>query len=295
MFQNQLKRLSTQLDKSVKVNRLRDAFGLAQMKLRRNLWPCLDKKYLVVGSESSGTTVISHLLLRHGAKRFLHESANPWVYDLYQSVYQGQRNVRDYPQLQLFDCLKVPGFATVLPEYVKEFPNATVIYTVRDPRDVVASAYRTKKVTTRDEFASVSWVKETWLGIEEKDPVARLAIRWRTYLRKSLLVPGVTYVRYEDFCANKVEIISSLASSLDIEIDEVHLRENCDRQASDSDARAYLPKGPGSWQHEYLSEQDVRIIQDICGAEMQKWNYPLAAIDGNADWRASAGKHEFQS
>jgi len=113
-----LDRLKDRIETSVKVNRFKDALGVTRIRLRRNPWPCLDKKYLVVGCESSGTTPISHLLLRHGAKRFLLEGVGGWVWDLYMSVFQGHSRVRDYPQLQLYDRLKVPGFAAILPQYV---------------------------------------------------------------------------------------------------------------------------------------------------------------------------------
>ena len=77
--------------------------------------------------------------------------------------------------MQLYDSIKVPGFAAILPEFLEEFPNTSVIYVLRDPRDVVASAYRTWKVDTRDRLESIPWVRQTWLGIRDEDPVARLA------------------------------------------------------------------------------------------------------------------------
>ena len=138
----------------------------------------------------------------------------------------------------------------------------------------MVSAYKTKKVTSREQLASISWVRQTWLGIEEKDPVARLAWRWRIYLDRSQLVDGVYYVRYEDFCANKVGFIANLASRVGIDIDVQDVRARCELQASSPEARDYRPKGPGAWKREpCLSCQDREIIEEICGEYMQTWGY----------------------
>jgi len=268
-----LKKLRDRIEKSVKINAVRDAVGVAGIRLRRRLWPCLDRKYLVVGCESSGTTPISHLLLRDGKARFLLEGYNTWVWDLYMSVYQGHSRVRDYPRLQLYDRIKVPGFAAILPQFVEEFPNTRIVYCLRDPRDVVASAYRTFRVQTREQLRSISWVAETWLGLTEQDPVARLARRWSIYLEKSQLVPGVVYVRYEDFCADRLGFIKSLTGQLELEIDAEDIRRRCEHQASERGVRNYQPKGPGSWRNGHVTDEDAAIIQEICGPQMKRWGY----------------------
>lgn len=251
-----------------------DDIGEWRIRSRRNAWPCLARKYLVVGCESSGTTPISHLLFRTGSTRFLIEGDNPWVWQLYQSVYQGQSRIRDYPRLQLYDSIKVPGFAAILPQFLDEFPNTSVIYVVRDPRDVVVSAYKTWKVTTREGLSSIPWVSQTWLGIRDTPPVARLAWRWRLYLERSQKVPSVAYVRYEDFCVNKVGCIVKLARDLGISVDEREIRERADVQASTPDVRGYRPDGPGaSGRSGLLSPEDRQCVEAICGLHMLQWSY----------------------
>ena len=275
MSTNQIS-LRDRIDQSVKLNRLRNWIGSIGVNMRRNPWPCYEERKLVVGCESSGTTPIGRMLLRDTSKRFMFEGNNSWVWDLYMSVYEGKSEIRDYPALQLFDGIKVPGFAAILPQFLEQFPNTVVLYVVRDPRDVLASAYRTKRVNSREELAGITWVRQTWLGIEETDPVARLARRWRRYLELAAQVPEVNYVRYEDFCVDKVNVMMNLASIMKVDLDRDVISKKCNKQASDPDARSYKPIGPGSYRESpHVSSEDVKIVEEICGDLMKKWNYPL--------------------
>lgn len=254
------------------INWIGDNIRVAAIRCKPRAWPCNRVKYLVVGCESSGTTVISHLLFNDGSRRFLLEGA-VWAWDLYMSVYQGKSRVRDYPRLQIYDGIKVPGFAAILDKYIAEFPRARIVYIVRDPRDVVSSAYRSKHVRTRDELRSISWVRETWLGIESNDPVERLALRWRRYLEVSQRVPDVCYVRYEDFCSDKVGTIQRLGAELGVHVDAARVTRLCDIQASHKSVRAYEPRGPDCWRREFVSPADAQLIERVCGDLMMRWNY----------------------
>ena len=267
---------------SIKVNWAKDQFRLGLLRLRRTLWPCPDRKILVVGCESSGTTIISHLLLRDGRSRFLYDGINRWVWNAYKSIFHGDSRMRDYPRLQLYDRFKIPGFAAILPQYVAEFPNSQMVYCIRDPRDVLASAYRTWKITTRAQLREIDWVRQTWLGIKEQDPVARLARRWSIYLERSLQVPDVHFVRYEDFCEDKLATILWLAEAVGVDIDENRVAQKKDSQASESAVRDYSPHFNSSWKNcPWISQSDVRIIEEICGPQMELWDYRLSSVKAN--------------
>ncbi len=272
--------------------RATDSVAVLGIRLRRDSWPCPHKQFLLVGCESSGTTIMAKLLFRDGSLRFFREGkdGNEWCWQAYQEIYQGHKSIRDYPHLQLYDAVKVPGFAAILPQYVTEFPNVSAICTVRDPRDVVVSACRTWGVTSGDGLESIKWVSESWLDIADKDPIARLAWRWRIYLERSQLVPGVTYVRYEDFCGDKVRCILQLAGKLGIEVDEARLRKICDEQASLPATRNYRPKGPGSWREGLLADRDIRVIEEICGDLMETWNYPKS--DASHQYSSGGGTEQ---
>jgi hypothetical protein len=253
-----------------------DVFNVAAIRVF-DRWPCHGEKYLVVGCESSGTTAIANLLfLGNPSIRFLEEGEHPWVWNAYMSIYQKTSSITDYPRLQLFDAIKVPGFAVIIAEFRHAFPNTRVIYCVRDPRDVVNSAINTWKVKIISELEDISWSKETWLGIERQDPVERLALRWKRYLQSATVAGNVLFVRYEDFCSNKVETIRELSSQLGLPFNQDRVRRLCDVQLSPKSVRDYRPIKPGGWHSGMLQRDHVRSIEEICKPEMEKWNYPLA-------------------
>jgi len=248
------------------------------VKLKSEPWPCRDQKFVVVGCESSGTTIISHLLLNTGDLRFLLEGQQTWVWEALQRIYRGESTIREYPKLQLYDAWKVPGFAAILPQIVDSFPNIRIVYVVRDPRDVVESAFRTWKVKDRAGLANIPWVSSTWLGIEAQDPIVRLASRWRRYMEISRALSNIEYLRYEDFCQNKVACILDLSKRLGIQVNEDIVRARCDLQASSRVTRDYAPKGIETWKNGVLTEEDLRLIEETCSDEMQAWGYLQCGI-----------------
>jgi hypothetical protein len=239
-----------------------------------NRWPCKDKKYLLVGSESSGTTAISELLFKEvNNLRYLEEGEHQWVWNAYRKIYQKEAEVRDYPRLQLFDAIKVPGFSVIINEFLKEFPNTKVVYLVRDPRDFASSAIKTWKIRSMDEFDKVPWSKNDWLGVDCLDPVACLAHRWKTYINAASKVKGVIFIKYEDFCQDKVGVIANICKKLELPFDIERVTMLCDRQLSHGSVRAYRPSGPGGWKHSILERKHIETIESICKDEMLEWGY----------------------
>ncbi|WP_339136548.1 MAG: sulfotransferase [Candidatus Electrothrix sp. GW3-4] len=240
-------------------------------------WPCDKKVYLMVGSESSGTTAIANLLfLEIPGFRFLEEGEQQWVWEVYQDVYRKTKKISDYPKLVLFDAIKVPGFATIIPEFKKEFPRSKVIYIVRDPRDYVNSAIKTWKVSSVEELSSVSWVKENWLNIKAIDPIERLALRWQKYITAAMRNKDVFFVRYEDFCVDKVVTIEKIAMNMELPFNKMRVSKLCDKQLCHKSVRAYKPQGPGGWRVGLLNKAHIAKIENICRTEMLHWGYKLS-------------------
>ena len=244
-----------------------------------NKWPCLSKKYLIVCSESSGSTAIANLLfLEIPFVRFLEEGDHQWVWEAYQNIYKKINRITDYPRLQLFDAIKVPGFANIIDDFRGGFPNAVVIYIVRDPRDFVNSAINTWKVNSVSELSGVSWCSENWLDIPNSDPVERLAIRWKKYINAAMKADNVIFIKYEDFCKDKVGIIKSLADQAGLPFNRDRVQQLCDVQLSHKSVRDYKPKGPGGWKSGLLRKDHIQKIEAICKDEMIAWEYPLETI-----------------
>ena len=236
-----------------------------------DMWPCTDRKYLLVGSESSGTTAVADFLFKGvSGVRFLQEGRQQWVWEVHQRVYAGLAKVRDYPRLQLFDAIKVPGFAMIIEQFRVEFPDTRVVYMVRDPRDFVSSAYRTWRVRGINDPSDIPWVSEDWLGIGSRDPLERLCLRWMMYLHSASEAGDVVFVRYEDFYHDKLGTIGDLAERLGLPLNAERVAERKDTQISK--ARGYEPRGPGTWKESLASDQ-VRTIERICADEMKDWGY----------------------
>jgi len=255
---------------------LSDLARLAPIRMFRR-WPCPDRKLLLVGSESSGSTAIANLLfLSVPTLRFLEEGQNQWVWSAYQQVHQGKQGITDYPRLQLFDAIKVPGFAMILQQFKENFPDSRIVYIVRDPRDFVNSAIKTWKVDSVADLAAVSWSRENWLAIPDTDPVVRLAKRWRAYLRNAMATPDVVFVRYEDFCADKTGTIERLAATMEIPFARDRVAELQNRQLSHTSVRDYEPVGVGGWRAGKLEPQHIAAIEATCREEMSRWHYAPA-------------------
>ena len=251
---------------------------LAERWARRfGAWPCVDRKYLLVGSESSGTTAVADLLFKgHRELRYLEEGEQQWVWKAYREIYQGRARLQDYARLRLFDAIKVPGFSVIIKEFLTEFPDSKVLYLIRDPRDFASSAIKTWKIKTMAEFGNIPWTNVEWLGVSSRNPVECLAMRWKVYFNAARQVKSVNFMKYETFCADKVGTISALSGQLDLVCNKERVEAVCDQQLSHSSVRAYRPSGPGAWRDSILRVEDIATIERVCGDEMQECSYELA-------------------
>jgi hypothetical protein len=101
-------------------------------------------RYLLVGAENSGTSAVANLLFVDipGIRFFREGTRQTWAWDAHKSIYRGNAAIRDYPRLQLFDAIKVTGFATIFAQFRPGSSTTQVISMVVDPRDFVSSAFR---------------------------------------------------------------------------------------------------------------------------------------------------------
>ncbi len=123
------------------------------------------------------------------------------------------------------------------------------------------------------QLREIDWVRQTWLGIKEQDPVARLARRWSIYLERSLQVPDVHFVRYEDFCEDKLATILWLAEAVGVDIDENRVaQKRIVRQASQLFAITHpISTRPGRTAHGSVNRTFVLSKRFA----VRRWNFGI--------------------
>lgn len=231
-------------------------------------------KYLLVGSESSGTTAVANLLFQdQPGIRYLEEGIESWVWGAYRDIYNKRKYIQDFPQLMLFDAIKVPGFSVILAEFKNFYPNTKIIYMVRDPRDFINSAINTWKINNIEELHKIPWADISWLGINNDDPIESLALRWKIYLNKAEIEQDIIFVKYEDYYNDKFGTIKYLCDILKLSFNEKRFKELSDQQLSHKSVRYYKPKGPGGWKNSILRREDISKVEIICKEDMRKWGY----------------------
>jgi len=181
------------------------------------------------------------------------------------------------------------------------YPDAKLIYIVRDGRDVLISErFRnfvedSKYLTAADrQIVAALKVDQTPFtdgrrSIFTDDFIHRVAKRWVADLTEiddeaKRLYPSAYFsLRYEDLLANPLAEMQKLWAFLGVETDsalEVEIQkemgQNLDEvwQAKRNDSIAsFLPKGKaGNW-HNMFTQHDRQVFKEVAGEVLVKWNY----------------------
>lgn len=228
-------------------------------------------KVCVIGCERSGTSAVSRLLSVGSGYSLLDDPPESWY--SYPVIYwQGHGlSLKLWWKLRKYHIVKVPGFATILPYLKKRFVgNFTALYCIRDPRDVVAS------VLERLEQGGYSplFTDVTWLGIQVADRVEAISWRWRKYLECALHYRRrggkVVFIKYEDFCHDRLGALLKCAERLNISFHSSKVRPLLETQFGKNWDKTI--RGAGRWQND-LDEFDVQKTTGICGDLMRAWDY----------------------
>ena len=133
-------------------------------------WPCADRKYLVVGSESSGTTAVGSFLFEGtpGIRCFRESKRQSWVWDAYKRIYQGQATHPGLPSPAALrrhqgaglrhDHRAVPGRGSRTP--ASSTWCATLATSSAPPSGPGAPG-------SRRSATDIPWVTEDWLRLPE--------------------------------------------------------------------------------------------------------------------------------
>lgn len=225
-------------------------------------------KVLIVGCERSGTSVISNLLSLSSGLSILDDPPESWYY--YPLLYQGLSHISPklLYKLYKYKIVKIPGFATILP-YLKKvhLSSYTIVYVIRDPRDVTASILERLSNDYNGLFINISW-----MSLQPNNLIESLSMRWRQYMieaeKYSQNNKNIIFVKYEDFQADKLDFMLNLGERLDIKMDKDLISNKLDMQYR----KSWSGKISGAKRYTNdLSVKDIQVIENICKNHIEKY------------------------
>lgn len=251
-----------------------------RVRLREILRPLSLSPILVLGNQKTGTTAIAGLLAEHTGLTStldlpgMYEPTQTQLHDGSLSFDQFvARNRGDFAR----DIVKEPCLTFLYPQLRSRFPDSSIVFIIRDPRDNIRSILNRLSIPgdltslSENEFESLTpeWkliVDGSWMGLSGENYIDLLADRWRraatVYLKHRA---SVRLVRFEDFLEDKVGTIAILAA--DLGLDSV-----CD--ISDRVDVQYQPRGNRdvSWS-EFFGDENLQRIEETCHPVMKEFGY----------------------
>ncbi len=230
-------------------------------------------KVCVTGCERSGTSAVANLLHLGSGWSLLDDPPAAWYVTPLAALTGGGLTPALWWKLRRHRIVKVPCFAAILP-YLRRraVGRFHTIHCVRDPRDNVASL-----LERFDNGAPGMAFDVHWLRVPAGSLIEALAWRWRKlleYAEQDRDAGGrVTFVRYEDFCADKLAVVRGLADRCAMPFDASRVAAHLDRQFRKRWADRIA--GPQRWRTD-LTESQTRTIEDLCGPLMARWGYDAA-------------------
>ncbi len=178
-----------------------------------------------------------------------------------------------------FNCsrwgFKILGDVIHIKHYAKTWPNATVIFLIRDPRDHALSIMKLNKgrqdrgqQNFYNSYADVAqgWLEAVTLGLEE------------------LKQCGLSYLtmRYEDLVTNTHQEISRLSQYLNIDLSEGISFYNKDFISTHTERFQHLnnllkpinSSSVGRWRAD-MSKEDLDVFKQVAKSGMELWGYAL--------------------
>jgi hypothetical protein len=240
-------------------------------------------KVIVAGMPKSGTTAIAKLLAEAAQVKVCSDPF--YQLDIKGVVYRDQLFRGDLTLGSLWkefrdvfrgEVIKDPNFPLFLGELVRLFPDAKIVFIVRDPRDNIRSILSRLKIPGDSALVKegVESLSGAWGNVLNgrspdmpgEDYLEKMAWRWRVsaehYLENQ---DNVRLIRYEDFRANKKTEIEALAKELGY-TKLADISSLVDVQ--------FQPKGARSGSVEaFFGEQSLERIEQIVAPLMSEFGY----------------------
>ena len=237
-------------------------------------------KLFVLGNYKSGTTAIVKLLASlcgmSSTIDFPRRIRND-EYALVRGELTFEDIVNNHPALFCRQIVKIPALTFIASDIAARFPDAKIVFVVRDPRDNIRSILNSQKIPGNKQSlpAFRHWLMKLqnkpsmdaniW-GQSDDGYVGILAQRWNQaieHLQEMNNQPIL--IRYENFRQQKHATLNSLADQLGFQStqDIKHLLEKQFQSAGNQSI---------SWQ-EFFGAKNIATIERICGDLMNQFDY----------------------
>jgi len=229
-------------------------------------------KLLIIGCERSGTTVVAKLISQGSKLSLLNDPPESWyTYPLINLVGIRGFSLNLIYRIWKFKIVKVPGFATILPELRRIHPKPfKIVYMVRDPRDNFSAI---KERLAQD--LNGLYLNVHFLNIKGKNVCENISYRWDAYLNlaqkySNRFKDDILFVKYEDFLKDKEGVLKQIALFSSIKLDMNLIKKDLDRQINKSWSDKI--SGTGRYKSD-LTLDEIQIVERITGNNMDKFNY----------------------
>lgn len=239
----------------------------------------------ILGNQKSGTSAIVTLLGK-AADRSYTSDIFCWFGDAENRLLQGEMLFDVFVDQARFyfshDLVKEPGLTFMTEPLCARFPNARVVLVVRDPATNIRGILnRVELPGDLEDLEPDQWdfLRERWPqwlpvfsgisgGCEGYDYIETLARRAAKALALAADPPSswIT-VRYEDFMANKLDVICGLASQLRFPVVR-DIRMDLDRPYQPPSRNRASPE-------KFFGHRNLRKIEAICAEPMAHLGYSI--------------------
>ena len=238
----------------------------------------------LIGNQKSGTTAIARLLS--------HATGKSLTCDLQSTIRRPTLQlelqyhlIRFEEFLDLYkddfssDIIKEPFLSFYLPQVLANFPHSHIVFILRNPYQSIRSILDRLKIpgnlSSLDLFdwpelnKTPVWrlaLQSSMYGIPASNYIEAMAHRWNflVELYKQNMKRCI-FIKYEDFCTNKIETVERLALKLKL-VPKYNITEFKDKQ--------FQPKGnPNVNLHDFFGAENFNIIDSICEKNIKHFGY----------------------
>lgn len=237
---------------------------------------------IITGMPKSGTTAVARLMGIASGKNVVSDPFNVLDNKAIQfrdRVFSGEVTIGDlvqrYASVFRGEVIKDPNFIFFAEDLTHVFPDASWIFTVRDPRDNIRSVLnrlglpgRISGIDLDNEKIGATWrrvLSGQTPNIKGRDPIHRLALRWNMMAQTALESDRMIISVYEAFNADKEGAIQKLCDLTGL--GNLHsIRTHMDKQ--------FQPKGDSNaaW-GDFFGNSELETILKSCQPLMSRLGY----------------------